>query len=139
MLTKKSSNMESTINQRISELAKSQFAKSKRDLSIKIGIPQSTLESIIKGSEPRYNAIFRILTMLPDISPDWLLLGKGNMLRSSEGTTYNFAQVKTGDMSPVGVGNTVCTDASELARLREENKVLRERCDKLTDKLLNTL
>lgn len=45
-----------------------------------LGIPQPTLNKKIRGDE-NFNAdqLMKILAMYPDVSADWLILGKGDM------------------------------------------------------------
>lgn len=56
---------------------------SDRAFSASIGVPSMTLSSIFKRhSDPSALLIATIVSVYPDVSPDWLLLGKGEMLKS---------------------------------------------------------
>lgn len=75
--------MESTINGRIREfinyldITDSAFAK-------KIGVTQSVIASMfLRGTEPSAKVISSILAVFDDISAEWLLRGKGEMLISA--------------------------------------------------------
>lgn len=75
--------MESTINGRIKEfinyldITDSAFAK-------KIGVTQSVIASMfLRGTEPSAKVISSILAVFDDISAEWLLRGKGEMLISA--------------------------------------------------------
>ena len=75
--------MESTINGRIREfinyldITDSSFAK-------KIGVTQSVNASMfLRGTEPSAKVISSILAVFDDISAEWLLRGKGEMLISA--------------------------------------------------------
>ena len=75
--------MESTINCRIREfinyldITDSAFAK-------KIGVTQSVIASMfLRGTEPSAKVISSILAVFDDISAEWLLRGKGEMLISA--------------------------------------------------------
>lgn len=75
--------MESTINGRIREfinyldITDSAFAK-------KIGVTQSVIASMfLRGTEPSAKVIHSILAVFDDISAEWLLRGKGEMLISA--------------------------------------------------------
>ena len=47
-----------------------------------IGVQRSSISHILSGrNKPSFDMIRGILTKLPQINPDWLLLGKGNMYR----------------------------------------------------------
>jgi hypothetical protein len=49
-----------------------------------IAVPQSNCSGKGAVSSLSCNKLIQILTTLPEINPDWLLLGKGAMLRNSE-------------------------------------------------------
>jgi len=75
--------MESTINGRIREfinylnITDSAFAK-------KIGVTQSVIASMfLRGTEPSAKVISSVLAVFDDISAEWLLRGKGEMLISA--------------------------------------------------------
>lgn len=55
---------------------------SDRQFALKIGVNPSVVGSMfIKSTEPSSKVIQAILLNFPEISPDWLLLGNGEMLR----------------------------------------------------------
>ncbi|AII53806.1 helix-turn-helix transcriptional regulator [Hymenobacter sp. APR13] len=45
----------------------------------------SKLYNILKGSEPSYPTLVDFLRQWPDLSPEWLMLGQGPMLRGESG------------------------------------------------------
>ena len=59
-----------------------------KDLSVRSFCAQCGLSSTSTASikAPRYETLKNILTTFPELSPDWLLLGKGEMLRSNNST-----------------------------------------------------
>lgn len=70
-----------TILDRLDELIKAKHL-SYRAFSISIGIPPMTLSSMFKRkSDPSALFIATILSVYPDISSEWLLLGKGEMIK----------------------------------------------------------
>lgn len=76
--------MESTASQRVKELIK------KSNLTVNAfskcsNVPQRTLSNMItRGTEPSSKTLKTILASFPNISPEWLLLGKGEMLIDAE-------------------------------------------------------
>lgn len=75
--------METTVNERIAQII-SQFGyKSKRSFAEKIGVAQTSLNDILRGAEPKYSTLYKILEAEPLISAEWLLRGKGEMLIAS--------------------------------------------------------
>lgn len=58
---------------------------SDRAFSMSIGVPPMTLSSMFKrSSDPSALFIATIISVYPDISSDWLLTGKGSMLKSED-------------------------------------------------------
>ncbi len=54
-------------------------------LADEIGVQRSGISHIISGRNlPSFDFIAKILTRFPDINPDWLVLGKGSMLRQEQ-------------------------------------------------------
>lgn len=56
-----------------------------RAFSSSIGVPPMTLSSMLKRrSDPSSLFIATILSVYSDVSPDWIMLGKGSMLKSDK-------------------------------------------------------
>ncbi len=50
-----------------------------------IGVQRSGISHILSGrNQPSYDFLLKILARYPEISTDWLMLGKGEMIRSRE-------------------------------------------------------
>jgi len=63
-------------------------------LADEIGVQRSGISHIISGRNlPSFDFITKILTRFPDIDPDWLVLGKGPMLRKEHNS--NLAEKET--------------------------------------------
>lgn len=76
--------MKESINNRIKHIVE-QSNKSVRAYAEFAGIAQTTLNDCIKGTtEPKFGLIDRIINAEPNINPDWLLTGNGNMYRNTE-------------------------------------------------------
>lgn len=75
--------MEESINERIKKVISKSNCKSVRQFAIKIGIAQTSLNDVVRnGAEPKFSTIDKIIKAEPLISPEWLLTGKGEMLKS---------------------------------------------------------
>jgi plasmid maintenance system antidote protein VapI len=60
-----------------------------------IGIQRAVVSHITTGrNEPSKDVIIKILERFPDVSPDWLLLGKGDMRRNKTGEGSRTAAAK---------------------------------------------
>ncbi|HBJ20570.1 MAG TPA: hypothetical protein DDY95_05495 [Bacteroides sp.] len=75
--------METTVNERIAQIIFQCGYKSKRSFAEKIGVAQTSLNDILRGAEPKYSTLYKILEAEPLISAEWLLRGKGEMLIAS--------------------------------------------------------
>jgi transcriptional regulator with XRE-family HTH domain len=61
------------------------FSLSPSQLADEIAVQRSSLSHILSGrNKPSLDFITRVLTSYPQLSPDWLLFGKGSMLRRDE-------------------------------------------------------
>jgi len=62
-----------------------------------IGIQRAAMSHIISGrNNPSLDVMLKILHRYPQLNPDWLLFGKGEMLRSSDSSVEQVEdQVKT--------------------------------------------
>lgn len=74
--------MEYTVNQRIKEvvdylkLSNNEFAKN-------IGVPSSTISNVFnRDGDVKTSIVTAILFKYDNISPEWLLLGKGDMIKA---------------------------------------------------------
>lgn len=80
--------MENTVNDRIKLLFERSGEKSIRQYAIKIGVAPTTLNECIKGAEPRYGLVRKILDSEPSISTEWLLRGEGEMIKEVPKVSY---------------------------------------------------
>lgn len=56
-----------------------------RALAAKCSLKQQTLDKHIKGeAEPSLNTVMALASAFPEISTDWILLGKGPMLKTDK-------------------------------------------------------
>ena len=86
-----------------------------------VGLSPSNFKGVNLQSELGGDKIVSILTVYGDVSPDWFLLGYGDMFRKEHiGHVQNGKQNKI-DRSPINVG------CSDIEQLKKENEMLRER------------
>lgn len=73
-----------TINDRFNEIIKSLFNGNKRAFAQCIGISPTVIENVVgaRKGKPSYDVLNKIFANA-NISPDWLMTGRGEMLRSS--------------------------------------------------------
>lgn len=89
------------------------------------GVRTTTLSTAEQpgASNPSYDTITKVLAAYPDLSPDWLLLGTGPMLR--DGRTLTPMPAHFEEARPVTLSISHPTP-EEYRQLQEENRRLRE-------------
>lgn len=114
-----------TINARIRELIQfsgitdNAFAK-------KIGVTQSVIASMFqRGTEPSAKVITSILLTFEEISAEWLLRGKGNMLIQKEGTEPSIDKLKSIVYTIANLQDEINEKTVLTQRLLEENQKLK--------------
>ena len=81
--------MENSVNQRLKQVIE------KSDLSVnafakRVDVPQRTLSHTLnRGSEPSTKTLNAVLSAFPEVNPDWLLTGSGEMYTDRPSTTEN--------------------------------------------------
>lgn len=73
-----------TINDRISYVIENQYKGNQKKFAETIGFAPQVVYNIVSGrkSKPSFDVLEAILSSFVDISSDWLLTGKGEMLKS---------------------------------------------------------
>lgn len=57
-------------------------------LADEIGVQRSGISHILSGrNQPGYDFIVKLLTRFPELNSEWLLLGKGNLLKDKDKST----------------------------------------------------
>ena len=77
--------MYDTVNERIAQIISKFEYKSKRAFSEKIGVAQTSPNDVLRGAEPKFSTLYKILEAEPLVSAEWLLRGEGPMLKSETG------------------------------------------------------
>lgn len=83
-----------------------------------IGVQRSSISHILSGrNKPSFDFIEKILKAYPDINTEWLILGKGNMIKKEQ-------IIKDSEPEPELFNNTVITDkrkeeVQEKAEIKE--------------------
>ena len=68
------------INVRIKELIDKKFNGNNSKFARKLNISEGNVRGYINNTEPKFSFFSRLFSELPEISYEWLLLGKGDML-----------------------------------------------------------
>ncbi len=66
------------------------FKLSPSEFADKLEVQRSAISHIISGrNKPGVDMIIKLLTSFPEVSPDWLLLGKGEMFKAGKTGSLN--------------------------------------------------
>lgn len=108
----------------------------------KLGVASSNFRGNALYSEISADVLAKILTLHPNVNSDWLLTGKGSMLKEDAKTNIN--QTITGDSNIQSGNNTNVTGdckekVQELQKLLKEKDKEIERQKKQIDKLFNMI
>jgi cellulase/cellobiase CelA1 len=105
----------------------------------KMGMTSANFRGEAKKRPLNSNAIENILSEFPDLSPEWLLTGKGSMLRES--STKNISQSIVGDHNTqagkggkINIGNTA--EYKNLISVIEDLKKQIKNKDSMINKLI---
>jgi transcriptional regulator with XRE-family HTH domain len=100
-----------------------------------IGIQRSSISHILNGrNNPSLDFILKTLQRFPNLNPDWLLIGDGQMLRSSERPVNKLIKERTiFDPPPVAIPEPIKPITIETI-VKEEVKV--EKQERFVDKIL---
>ncbi|GAA3972966.1 helix-turn-helix transcriptional regulator [Hymenobacter antarcticus] len=88
------------IDQRFAQLIK-QFGLTKNSFAISLGKTASVVQHLIDGrNKPGYDLLCKVFEIYPNVSRDWLLLGRGPMLVSGEPAPRAVAPVPAAAAEP---------------------------------------
>jgi len=113
----------SAINERI-KIIVDKFANGKNtELARILSTSEANIRNYTSNVMPKFDILSRIVTSF-DISPEWLLTGKGNMLREqTEQTESSSTQT---DVTPSQMLEEIKALSVKIGHLEAENKMLRE-------------
>lgn len=116
--------MESTTNQRLkriidkSDLSVNAFAK-------RVDVPQTTLSNMIKrGTEPSTKTLNAVLSAFPEVNPDWLLTGSGEMYLSDKLSTTENKDARLVPLLPVAAQGGTLNDFVVSVKASECEKII---------------
>ncbi|UBD75681.1 XRE family transcriptional regulator [Parabacteroides goldsteinii] len=119
------------INERINRLIKEMSNGNKRSFSMKIGVSATVIENIVgkRGSKPSFDILEKIMFSIENINADWLLTGRGSMLREEQYSNQASSSTSVVDNSEAAVYYKMYKERDE------ENKMLIEQIGQLKERL----
>ena len=114
----------------------------KEEFYVKIGMTSASFRGSAKYTPLNSTAIENIISLIPDVNTDWLLTGKGDMLKDNQksdlsvGIMYDSFMKSSEKMvnAVKEIANTNNTLADTNAKLADTNQKLVERILELTEK-----
>lgn len=119
-----------TIKERVLEVIE-HYGYTKTEFCAKIGITTANLRGNARKTPLNSDALEKIFSLCPEISPDWLIMGTGDMMREASQTTVDQQDDKD-SVSPAFETLIRTND-----RLAATNQVLAENNARLMDYLKN--
>lgn len=114
---------EESVNERIRKICKFFYKNNASEMAREIDVPQSTLRDIIgnKGNKPSYDTLEAVIKRTKRIDSEWLMIGKGEMLKSEiEIARKNNEQLKE---QAINVYNLDEMSLEKLFKKNEENVI----------------
>ena len=134
-----------TINERFNDIIKTLYKGNKRSFAIAIGVSATVIENVVgkRQGKPSYDVIDNVCAKA-NISPEWLLTGRGSMLRTGESAPIqgnNNSNIRIADRKrrqqpepqpqaepqPVIYGGSLCTGCPVIAQLAEKDRQIQEK------------
>lgn len=97
------------------------------------GLSSGYIKSI--GEDVGSTKLAKILSKFPNISPDWLILGEGEMLRKDDNCNYQTAQGVDISQTMINGRPDIVTLVEQLRMKDEQIRHLQEQSAKLTEML----
>ena len=108
------------MKERIERILKEKSLSSNK-LAEMLEVQPSGISHILSGrNKPSMDFITKLLTVFPDISPDWFILGKGDMYRTATNSTQPAVSVTAAP--PVSI-----SDASQPSAIRPTPQIAEDR------------
>lgn len=126
--------MQETVNERIRLIAEKLYKNNVNELCRALGVKQATMSNIVAGrmSKPSFEVLLAIVEK-SNISADWLITGRGEMLNNNINTGQNFGAIGGNNQSSYNnVGNTLFSDKivdQSVAMLKNEIEQLKLRLE----------
>lgn len=107
-----------TINDRFNEIIKSLFNGNKRAFAQQVGVSPTVIENVVgtRKGKPSYDVLYKIIANA-NISPEWLMTGRGNMLREEPPAQAEKSTIIQNDPK----------DAEIIALLKDKIRLLEEK------------
>lgn len=112
---------QTTFSQRITQLI-SHSGLTENRFGIDSGVGRVNIKNYKRGTMPQLDTLVAILTFMPEVNIEWLIMGKGAMLKDGSTTMVNEPMAEyESPLSPNRMLRMWEEDRIELAKTRESN------------------
>lgn len=116
--------MKKSVNQRIRQIIESK-SLSVNAFANAIGVAQGTLASMLnRGTEPSNKTLNAVLSAFPEVNPDWLLTGSGEMYLSNKLSTTENKDARLVPLLPVAAQGGTLNDFVASVKASECEKII---------------
>lgn len=116
--------MEKSVNQRIRQIIGNK-SLSVNAFANAIGVAQGTLASMLnRGTEPSNKTLNAVLSAFPEVNPDWLLTGSGEMYLSDKLSTTENKDARLVPLLPVAAQGGTLNDFVVSVKASECEKII---------------
>lgn len=122
----------SQINERFSQIREFFCSGDNKLFASKIGEKEQNLSSICTGSRPvGLTSIMKLLVAIPEVDANWLLLGKGDMVKKKQGRNLKVtdspqATVSNGDMSINAPKELLALLVSQQETIKQQSETIKD-------------
>ena len=116
--------MKKSVNQRIRQIIENK-SLSVNAFANAIGVAQGTLASMLnRGTEPSNKTLNAVLSAFPEVNPDWLLTGSGEMYLSDKLSTTENKDARLVPLLPVAAQGGTLNDFVASVKASECEKII---------------
>lgn len=116
--------MEKSVNQRIRQIIGNK-SLSVNAFANAIGVAQGTLASMLnRGTEPSNKTLNAVLSAFPEVNPDWLLTGSGEMYLTDKLSTTEHKDARLVPLLPVAAQGGTLNDFVVSVKASECEKII---------------
>jgi predicted transcriptional regulator len=112
-----------TINERILEVMQA-FKLNKNQFAKKLGVHATVVHNIVdengRRNQPSFKFISKLISSFEDINGDWLLTGRGNILRFKEDTLNPLQEIEELKKDKAILAEQIILKDQQIQRLWEE-------------------
>ncbi len=94
-----------------------------------LGVQRSGISHILSGrNQPSYDFIVKLMKQYPEINPDWLIMGNGNMFRTAANEKINieptlFSKIESNSIQQTTLEPPVISEESKSTKVTDVTNI----------------